>query len=129
VIRDFYSSSVLLFSHESLFFQFFHPWPQNEEPQAYKCFSYTFIHDSTSRNPKVGLKKLDGSFPMVEKVGLNQEEGKILLSLSEPMHKMFYNIKTQELEVREPKIKIDHKPLPPFEPIFNLRVIPLHPKL
>ena len=100
--------------------QSFHPFPQNEEPQTHKCFTYTITHDFTSQNPKVRLKKFDGSFPMVEKVGLNQEEAEILLSLSEPKHKMFHKINPQGLKVREPKTKSDHKPMSPFEPIFNL---------
>ena len=71
VTRDFHSSSLLVSYHKSLCFKPFHPWPQNNKPQTRKCFIQALTYDFTSRNPKVRPKKLDGSFPMAEKVDGN----------------------------------------------------------
>jgi len=89
IIRDFYSSSFLVSSHESLCFESQNSCPLNKEPQIHKLSIHALTLDPTSTTPNVRPKKFDDSFPMAEKVNNEpQEKSEMLFSLSEPMHKM-----------------------------------------
>jgi len=80
ITRDFYSSSFLVSSHESLYFESQNACPLNREPKKHKLSIHALTLDPTSRNPKVRPKKFDGSFSMAEKVKNEpQEKSEILL--------------------------------------------------
>jgi len=68
VTKDFYSSSFLVSSHESLCFKSISSCPLNKEPQTHKLSIHALTLDPTLRNPKSRPKKFDGSFPMAKEV-------------------------------------------------------------